>query len=551
MSKEIIVDSFAGGGGASLGIAWATGRAPDIAINHDADALAMHEANHPSTLHVCEDVWHAKLEKLVAGRPVGLLWLSPDCRHHSRAKGSMPVSKKIRSLAWIAVKWASRVKPRIIALENVREFEMWGPVVPRWECDCGWRGTEGQTILYRRRPRCPRCESTRLRETPDMVPDPARKGMTFRLFANRLRGFGYRVQWKTLNAADFGAPTHRRRLFLVARRDGEPTRWPEPTHGNPEKLHDQPLFSQPAPWRTAAECLDWAVPCPSIFGRERPLAERTLRRIALGMQRYVLEAAEPFIVPLTHAGERRSHPISEPLPTITSAHRGEYALISPIVASLAHGGGGTWNDSRSKSPNHPLGTIHAGGNNHALAAAFLSRYFGKSVGSPLTMPGPVEMAACLARFNHGEKQWNSVEEPLGTITSQGNKFGLVYAFLVKFFGTAIGQPATDPLHTITSKDRFAVVQVEVRPGKYEPAIAINVPGRGPYVISDIGMRMLTPRELARCQGFPDTYVLTGTKTNQVAKIGNSVSPYVAAAIVRENYCEAGAGSPKGKGAVSK
>jgi DNA (cytosine-5)-methyltransferase 1 len=548
MKRELIIDSFAGGGGASLGIAWATGHAPDLAINHDASALAMHAANHPSTKHVCEDVWHANLRELTGGRRVTLLWASPDCKHFSRAKGSVPVSKHIRSLAWVAVRWASQVRPKMIVLENVREFADWGPLVPRWECLCGWKGTEGQATLVRTRRRCPRCESLKIKPTLELVPDPGKRGMTFRLFVNRLRGFGYDVAWRNLNAADFGAPTHRRRLFLVARRDRCAIAWPEPTHGDPKKLDDAPLFAKLKPWRTAAECIDWSLACPSIFDRKRPLAEKTLRRIAMGLKRYVLEASEPFIVPITHHGDRRCHGIDEPLPTVTSAHRGEHALIAPTLIQTGFG------ERDGQSPraldlHSPLGTVVAGGQKHALVSAWLTKHFGGMVGVPIDSPLPTTTmrgtqnqltAAFLARFNHGDKQWNEVSEPLGTVTSQGNKFGLVYAFLTKYYGAdhTIGQQLREPLHTVTSKHRFGLVYVAVGPGEAEPAVAIDVPGVGPCVISDIGMRMLTPRELARAQGFPDTYELTGTKTSQVAKIGNSVCPQVVEAIVKAN-CAAG------------
>ena len=683
MTRGLTIDSFAGGGGASLGIAWATGRAPDVAINHDASALAMHAANHPETLHVCEDVWHANLRDLTQGRPVELLWASPDCSHFSRAKGSVPVSKQIRSLAWVVVRWASQVRPRMIILENVREFADWGPLVPRWECRCGWKGTEGQATLKRSRRRCPRCESLRIKPTLDLMPDPFRKGMTFRLFANRLRGMGYQVEWRNINAADYGAPTNRRRLFLIARNDGCPIEWPEPSHGDPTKIgtigpdlfhcrcrensHELhvvcptcglPRLPRLAPWKTAASCIDWSIECPSIFDRKRPLAEKTLRRIAMGLKRYVLEAAEPFVVgvggragqtpptgascplgtvtakndravvapyvaPITHNGERRCHDVNEPLPTVTTAHRGEQAVIAPYLTAYHHQ---KQNESRCRpcddafntidtqpryglvSPtliqtgfgerdgqaprvldlNQPLGTVVAGGQKHALVSAFLSKHYGghetpgsridapidtitakdhnalttahlvkfrgDSNGTPLTDPMPTVTsgqgsarpagaphalgiaATCLARFNHGHKQWNGVDEPLGTVTSQGNKFGLVYAFLTKYFGAdhTIGQQLTEPLHTVTSKHRFGMVYVEVAPGQAEPAVAMDVPGVGPCVISDIGMRMLTPRELARAQGFPDTYKLTGTKTSQVAKIGNSVCPQVVEAIVKAN-----------------
>jgi DNA (cytosine-5)-methyltransferase 1 len=494
------------------------------------------------------------------------------------SEGSVPVSKHIRSLAWVAVRWASQVRPKLIVLENVREFADWGPLVPRWECRCGWKGTEGQATLVRTRRRCPRCESLRIKPTLELVPDPEKRGMTFRLFVNRLRGFGYDVAWRNLNAADFGAPTHRRRLFLVARRDGAPIAWPEPTHGDPKKLDDAPLFSRLKPWRTAAECIEWSLACPSIFDRKKPLAEKTQRRIAMGLKRYVLETSEPFIVPITHDGDRRCHGIDEPLPTVTTAHRGEQAFITPYLTAYHHQ---KQNESRCRpcgqpmntldtqpryglvaptliqtgfgerdgqSPrvldlHAPLGTAVAGGQKHALVSAWLTKHFGGMVGVPTETPLPTTTtrgtqnqltAAFLARFNHGDKQWNDTREPLGTVTSQGNKFGLVYAFLTKYFGAdhTIGQRLTEPLHTITGKHRFGLVYVEVAPGQAEPAVAIDVPGVGPCVISDIGMRMLAPRELARAQGFPDTYVLTGTKTSQVAKIGNSVCPQVVEAIVR-------------------
>lgn len=522
---ELIVDSFAGGGGASLGIAWATGRAPDIAINHCQAALAMHEANHPSTLHVREDVWRADLRKLTDRRPVGLLWLSPDCKHFSRAKGGKPVSKNVRSLAWIACKWAEQVRPRVILLENVREFAEWGPVVPRWECqDCAWRGTEVQATLARSRRRCPRCESRRVQETCCLVPDPQRKAVTFRRWLGRLRNLGYDVQYRVLDAADFGAPTHRKRLFVAARRDGEPIRWPEPTHAAPSKVDAMPLFGRLKPYRAAAECIDWSIPCPSIFDRARPLAEKTLRRIAEGVRRYVLEAAEPFIVPMTHSGERRNHSVREPLPTITTAHRGELALVAPTV--MQYYGKKSAGDIRHSAMADPIPVVPTE-NRHALVAAFLAKHYGGVVGQPLRQPtGTVTaidhhglVAANLVHMNHGDKQWSDLREPLRTITT-GKHAALVYSFLVRYFGTSIGQHVTEPLLTVTGKDRFGLVLV-------------HVAGEA-YVIVDIGLRMLAPRELARAQGFPDTYVLTGTKTSQVARLGNSVCPHVAAALVKAN-----------------
>jgi DNA (cytosine-5)-methyltransferase 1 len=566
MLNGLIIDGFAGGGGASLGIKRAVGRSPDIAINHDADAIAMHTANHPETLHVREDVWLTKLRDLVNGRPVWFLWLSPDCKDFSRAKGGVPVDKRIRSLAWVAVKWASQIRPRAIFLENVREFAEWGPLLPLWECrGCQWEGTEGQATLARTRRRCPRCNSLRIRPTDRCIPDPNKRGMTFRLFCNRLRGLGYTVEYRNLNAADYGAPTHRRRLFLVARCDGQPIEWPEATHGDARKVDQRPLFGPKLrPWRTAAECIDWSIPCPSIFGRKRELKPATLRRIALGLKRYVLENPQPFIVgvggaeyaakprstdapfstvlphdrkalvtpyfvPVTHSGERRAHPAGEPLPTITSANGGEFAVVAPVIATLAHGEAtGTFGDSRTHHVEKPLTTIHAGGGNHALVAAFMAKHYGGMVGVPVESPLTTTtargtqnqlVAANLVHLNYGDKQWSDLREPMRTVTT-GKHAALVYSFLVKYFGTAIGQHLTDPLHTITGKDRFGLVTVTIA-GEL-------------YVIVDIGMRMLKARELATAQGFDSDYVLTGSNTSQVAKIGNSVSPHVAEALVRAN-----------------
>ena len=467
--EEIIVDSFAGGGGASLGIAWAMGRSPDIAINHDAAALAMHAKNHPDTVHVQEDVWKADLRKLVGGRKVGLLWASPDCRHFSRAKGDAPVSPSIRSLAWVCVRWALQVRPRVIMLENVREFADWGPLLPAFQCaECGWRGTEGQAKLARTRRRCPRCNSVRLKQTDKWLVNPDKKGLTFRRWLGRLRNLGYAIQWKNLDAADFGAPTHRRRLFLIARCDGQPIEWPEHTHGNPLKLDNMPLFTKLQPWRTAAECIDWSIPCRSIFDRNTPLKENTLRRVAMGLKRYVLEAVQPFIVCCNHGGVV-GHEMERPLGTITKV------------------------------------------DHHALVMAYL------------------------ARFSHGEKQWNGVSEPLCTVTSQGNKFGLVYAFLTKYYGTSIGQGLHDPLGTVTANQHFGLVLVRLESGEIEPAVVLDVPGIGLMAIADIGLRMLTPRELAKAQGFPDTYLLTGSIANQVARIGNSVCPIMPQRLIEANY----------------
>lgn len=492
---ELIIDNFAGGGGASMGIEAALGRCVDIAINHDESAIQTHEYNHPDTKHYHDSVWRVDPVQICDGRPVGLAWFSPDCRHFSRAKGKKPVSRKIRCLAWIVIRWAIKKRPRLIMLENVREFLDWGPLIPLVD-------QQGRPVLD-------------ANGKEQLVPDPARKGESYRRWANKLRSLGYTVEHRVLNAADYGAPTNRRRMFVVARRDGKKIKWPVPTHGPGRAM----------PHRTIAECIDWSIPCPSIFDRKKPLADKTLRRIALGTKRYIIDSASPFVVPLTHAGERRSYGMDDQFPTITAAHRGELALAAPVLARIGQTGG---NGAYTYSVDEPLTTITSKAE-HVLACATLIKHYTGVVGHELTRPlGTITQVdhhslatACMVRMNHGDKQWSGVDEPLGTITAGGLKFGLVYAFLCKYFGTAIGQPADEPLHTITSKARFSVVTVRV--------------AGETYAIADIGMRMLQPHELAKAQGFPDDYVLVGSKSNQVAKIGNSVPPQLAQALVAANW----------------
>ena len=527
---ELIVDSFAGGGGASTGIEMALGVSPDIAINHDPEALAMHAVNHPHTRHFCEDVWKVDPAGVCGGKPVGLFWLSPDCKHFSKAKGGKPVSKKIRGLAWLAVHWAKSVRPRVICLENVEEFVTWGPI------------------------------------NADGMPCKIRKGFTFRRFVSMLSRLGYVVDWRELKACDYGAPTIRKRLFLVARCDGLPIVWPEPTHG-------RGLL----PYRTAAECIDFTRPCPSIFERERPLAPATLRRIARGIMRYVVNSPRPFIVPITHTGDSRVDSIDTPLRTVTGAHRGELALATPFVTKFRTGstghradeplhtitaGGDMKRDAgaahamglvsptliqagygeregqapRSLDLGKPLGTIVAQGQKHALVAAFLARHYGghENDGAPLANPIPTIttqdhhhlVASNLVKLrNNGVGQDNRA--PLDTLTGGGQHFAEVRAFLLKYYGTQTGgQDIERPLDTITAEDRFGLVTVE----------GVD------YAIVDIGMRMLTPRELFLAQGFPASYIIDPvvggkplTKTAQVRMVGNSVVPQLAAAIVRANY----------------
>ncbi len=490
---ELVVDNFAGGGGASLGIERALGRAVDIAVNHDPTAVALHAVNHPHTRHLCESVWDVDPVEVTGGRPVGLAWFSPDCKHFSKAKGGKPVEKRIRGLAWVVVRWAARVRPRVIALENVEEFTTWGP-------------------LTRSRRPCPR-----------------RRGLTFQRWVLHLERLGYAVEHRELVAADYGAPTTRKRLFLIARCDGRPIVWPEPTHGR----------SRPLPWRTAAECIDWSVPCPSIFGRRRPLADATLRRIAAGIRRYVLEAAEPFIVTLRGTDESHveasSRGCDEPLRTV-SASGWHHGLVAPTLVQTSYG------ERQGQRPRYldihqPLGTVVAGGAKHALVAAFLAKHYGGVVGQELDRPiGTVTAqdhhslaAVAVVKHNHGAKPCSGAREPLHTVTTQGNRFAAVAAFLTKYYGTgAVGQDALDPLGTATARARFGLVAVAGEE----------------YRIADIGMRMLQPRELFRAQGFPDSYCIEQdregrpiTKTAQIRMAGNSVCPPLAEAIVRANTRE--------------
>lgn len=454
-----VVDLFAGGGGASEGIRRALGRCPDVAVNHDPDAIAMHKKNHPDTRHYREDVFHVDPVKACGGRQPDLMWMSPDCRHFSRAKGGKPVSAKVRSLAGVGVKWARKVRPRCICLENVEEFTTWGPL------------------------------------DADGRPVPERVGDFFRAWVRALEALGYTVEWRVLVCADYGAPTTRRRLFLVARLDGRP-QWPEPTHGpGPGR----------APYRTAAECIDWSIPVPSIFGRERPLAEKTERRIAAGIRRFLLDCPDPFIVDLP-SGRRVA-------PSLIQTGYGERRGQAPRVLDIEQ----------------PLGTVVAGGQKHGLVFAWLAKHYGGVVGIPADVPLSTVtatdhhslVAASLTKF-YGTSTGSSLAAPAPTVTAHagGGHLGLVSAFLLKYYGTSVGQDVRDPLHTVTTMDRFGVVHVAI--------------DGEPHVIADIGMRMLQPRELARAHGFGEDYVLEGTKKAQVARIGNSVPVAPVEAIVRAN-----------------
>lgn len=497
---ELVVDSFAGGGGASTGIEAAIGRPVDIAINHNAEAIAMHKANHPETRHFCEDIWAVDPIAAAAGRPVGLAWFSPDCTHFSRAKGGQPRKKEIRGLAWVVIDWAKKVRPRVILLENVEEFATWGPL-----------DDEGR-------------------------PDPAKMGETFRQWLGDLAACGYSVEFKSLIAADYGTPTTRKRLFLIARRDGAGIAWPDASHGK----------GRAERWRPAADIIDWSLPCPSIFDRKRPLADATMKRIAAGIQRYVIGAAQPFVMPLTHhqAGAR-GRGADEPLPTVTGAHRGELAVCEPFVVRHGHVSSitGLGDTMRGQRLDKPLATVCATNDKHLVAPIITKHYGGPNghqvVGHDVrgtlgTVTGKDHhalSAAFLMKYHGGNAQkalrGQGFDEPIRTIDTQ-NRFAEVRAFLTKFYsagGRSQNMDLFGPLATVTSKDRFGLVIIA---------------GEA-YEIVDIGMRMLQPHELFAAQGFPDDYDIRPefngkplTKTAQTALAGNSVCPQVAEALVLAN-----------------
>ena len=543
--REIIVDLFAGGGGASLGIEQAFGRPVDLCVNHSADAVAMHAANHPHTEHLINDVFEVDPVEATKGRQVGLLWASPDCKHFSKAKGGKPRSKKIRSLAWVVVKWAKCVKPRVIMLENVEEFVTWGPL-----------GPDGQ-------------------------PCPVRKGFTFKRRVRELERLGYKVEHRELRACDYGAPTIRKRFFLIARCDGLPIRWAVASHAKPGTSLRLPA------WRTAAECIDWARPCPSIFltpaearvlGVKRPLVEATMKRIYKGVQRFVLQAAKPFIVPVTHPGDSRIYDIAEPFRTITGANRGEMAYVAPVLTEHANASG-----QRVFAANEPLRTQCAEikGGHFALASAFLTKYHGENAGSGMGTPFPTVtsngeskrpggnppmalVAAHLEQANGGfyEGAGRAVDGPAATVCAQGSMQRLVATSMVKLRGDNVGSAMDTPLHTVSAQGthhaevRAFLIKFYSCGGQHagcdEPMHTVPTRDRmglvtvdgTDYAIADIGLRMLTPRELFRAQGFPESYIIDQgvggrklPKDAQVRMCGNSVCPPMAKALVEANVAE--------------
>lgn len=545
INGELIVDNFAGGGGASTGIEMATGYSVDIAINHDQEAIRMHKANHPSTKHYCEDVWQVDPVEACNGHPVGLAWFSPDCKHFSKAKGGKPKDKFIRGLAWVACRWAGLVRPRVIMLENVEEFKTWGPLNRRHH------------------------------------PIKSKQGVTFKKFVSQLEELGYAVEFRELIAADYGAPTMRKRFFMVARCDGNPIVWPEPTHAPADSEAVKAGLLQP--YVGAYTQLDFSLPCPSIFDTAeeikekygiravRPLAPKTMERIARGLKKFVIDNAEPFIVQVNHSGAKSDYckSANEPLSTVTGKHG--FGIVEPYMVQIGQTG---FTADRSKDLREPLTTIvsknehclisptliqyHSetskdevrgqaienpimtvdGSNRYGLVTSFLHKYYdggytgaGDSLKNPLpTVTAWDHNSVCAVNLiqmnNHCDGR--DVREPIPTITAGDGHFGEVRAFLIKYYGQGTGQDIKEPLDTVTAQDRFGLVTVN----------GVD------YQIVDIGLRMLEPRELYGCQGFPDDYIIdhdyTGKeypRSEQVRRCGNAVCPPIPEALVKANLPE--------------
>ena len=528
LTDEIIVDNFAGGGGASTGIEIATGMAVAIAINHDPAAILMHKTNHPYTEHLQASVWDVDPKAVCRGRPVGLAWFSPDCKHFSKAKGAALVDRKIRGLAWITLRWAATVRPRVIILENVEEFQTWGPV---------------------------------------------RKGKTtFRKFISQLEALGYTVEFRELVAADFGAPTSRKRFYMIARCDGRPIVWPKPTHS---KTGADGLPK----WRAASEIIDWSLPCPSVFASKaeimeryglkavRPLAKNTMRRIIRGVDKFTIRSGKPFIVECNHSGGGHIAPVGDAYKTITAKHTG--GIVAP---SLIQYHTEQTESVRASGLGAPINTVDAS-NRYGLTCANLVEYY--TGGRPLDVREPMHtvtshdreavVAAHIAKY-YGGVVGEKVGEPLPTVTAIDHN-AVCAAYVVKFKGDEVGTQPTEPLHTQTSSGVFAVCRIhlaKIRSGDElgywplirdllnefcgytlaEDEVLLLEIGGTLYYIADIGLRMLSPRELYNAMGFPPDYIIDRDylgheygRTKQVARCGNAVCPPVASALVRANLPE--------------
>ena len=541
--REKIVDSFAGGGGTSTGIELATGRVVDFAINHDPDAILMHQTNHPHTVHYQASVWDVDPVEVCGGSPVGLFWASPDCKHFSKAKGGKPVDKKIRGLAWIVLRWAGKVHPRVIILENVEEFQTWGPVR---------RGK----------------------------PVKSKAGQTFRRFVRQLKALGYAVSWRELVAADYGAPTTRKRFFLIARRDGRPIVWPEPTHA-PADSPDV-IAGKKKPWRSAAEIIDWSLPCPSVFDTrqqikekygltaQRPLRPNTMRRVARGIDKFVIKSAHPFLIQCNHGGGFRGQELKEPLPAITAKHG--YGIAKPAMIPWTVT---NTTNSTGHPVTEPMDTARTGGGGgQMLTAASLIQYHSgdnaQDVQAPLhtvtTRDREGVVAASLSKF-YGGCVGVEITDPIPTVTAVDHS-ALQIAHMVKMKGSNLGGPVTDPVQTITAGGgHHGIVTAKIVKAEAgadlghwpeirellntycgytlgpQDVILFRIGGAW-FFLADIGLRMLIPRELYRANGFPDDYKIDRDylgneykKSKQVARCGNAVPPPFAEALVRANLPE--------------
>jgi DNA (cytosine-5)-methyltransferase 1 len=588
LASELLVVLFAGGGGSCTGIEQAVGRHVDIAINHDEVAISLHKANHPQARHYVSDVFDVDPREAAGGRAIGLLHASPDCTHHSQARGGQPRSSAIRSLSWVVHRWAGTVRPRLITLENVEQILQWSPLVAKRDPKTGrvmlLDGTVAAAGVH-----VPLNQQF-------LVPCTRRKGKNWQHFVEGLRRMGYAVQWRTLCAADFGAPTTRERLFMVARCDGEPIVWPEPTHA---KRKSASAKAHPArkPWRAAAECIDWSTPCPSIFTRKKPLAEATLRRVAKGIDRYVLKCADPFIVRICQQGSlgKSMRSIDEPITTVTS--KNEHALVAPTLVQMGYGER-PGQAPRALDLQQPLGTVVSGGGKHGLVSPVLvpTTHQGSDRVNDACEPLPTittahrgevaVVSAFMAQMNGGfyEGAGRAADQPLSTTTGRGTQQQLVTALMTHAYTSNSCGGEGDlrkPAKTITTGGHHALVQCELSPNDEEGALRVaaflmRYYGQGgqwgdvrepmatittkdrlalvtvlvhgtPYVIVDIGLRMLQPRELFTAQGFPLDYVIDRgadgkplSKGAQTRMCGNSVSPPQQRALVLANYSDAGA-----------
>ena len=551
----LIIDNFAGGGGASTGIEMAIGRSVDVAINHDPAAIAMHRANHPDTKHYLEDVWDVDPFEVCDGKQPALCWFSPDCTHFSRAKGGKPVDHNIRGLAWVVLRWAYLVKPSVIMLENVPEIQTWGPLDKNNKPIKQRTGETFDGFI--------KALTTGMEKDHPAIQEAVEAlGIGAIVFVTH--GLQYHVEYRTLTSCDYGAPTKRTRFYLIARNDGKPIVWPKPTHGDPDGIEVRTGMLKP--WRTAAECIDWSIPAQSIFERKKPLAENTLRRIARGIKKYVIDNPEPFIVTVNHSGDDfRGQSINEPLGTTTA--KNGYGIVTPtIMCNNDHNNGTSVKDPlntvttgnrhylvapsliqyhtetgadevRGQALNEPLMTQDTS-NRYALSVAHIMKnYAGGYTGSGSAADKPLGTvtakdhnslvtAHIMTMRNHQDGQ--PMDEPLSTVTAGGLHHAEVQAFLVKYFSTGAAKSVTEPLDTITTKDRFGLVTIHGEE----------------YVITDIRMRMLQPRELFNAQGFPPDYIIDHDadgnpypKCEQTAKCGNAVTPPVACALVRANLPE--------------